>query len=82
MLVDETRCCGLALKITTIPRFTLDITKIEPMDLFRSLQKSRERYFTRWDPILRESTLFAMDDTFHLGVTVDGWTATGETDRH
>lgn len=49
MLADETRCCGLALKITTIPRFTLDITKIEPMDLFRSLQKSRERYFTRWE---------------------------------
>lgn len=61
---------------------TLDITKIEPMDLFISLQKSSERCFTRWDPILRESTLFAMDDMFHLGVTVDGWTATGETDRH
>lgn len=28
-----------------------------------------------------ESTLLAMDDMFLLGVTVDGWTATGETDR-
>lgn len=28
-----------------------------------------------------ESTLFAMDEMFHLGVTVDGWTETAETDR-